>query len=104
MDRKERMTITKIRLDSDRRVEGEGKSRVLLYDPSKDCYYEVTIEMICSALLKKIDERLSAAEGRISDMLSGAEARFSEMESTQKDFIAETSKTIDTLIDMVKNN
>lgn len=97
------ITITKIRLDSSKRVNDETKTKVLLYNRSEDCYYETTIEAICSSLIRRIDARLGEVEQTVSELKRDCESRMAEMERDQSEFIKDSAEVNKALIEMVKN-
>lgn len=95
-----KFTYETIAIDPSRRVsENEASTRVLLYDKRLKCYYETTIESIISCVMDRAMSEISSFKEATTKEIEEFEGKVSK---EQSDFISDTTKNIDALINLVE--
>lgn len=92
---KVRKTAVTIAMDENRRVSGDKKDVVLLFDEGSKCYYEASLSKIISRIRVQYEEEAEALRRKVDQAIA-------EMKEEQRKFIEDTSKMNEAMLNVIK--
>ena len=92
---KVRKTAVTIAMDENRRVSGDKKDVILLFDEGSQCYYEASLSKIISRIRVQYEEEAQAIRQKL-------DVAIAEMKEEQRKFIEDTSKMNEAMLNVIK--
>jgi tRNA uridine 5-carbamoylmethylation protein Kti12 len=92
---KVKKTAVTIAMDENRRMNGDRKDVILLFDESSQCYYEASLSKMLSRIRVQYEEETKALRQEFDKAIA-------EMREEQRKFIEDTSKMNETMLNVLK--